>query len=190
MPLEDDALIIVDVQRDFLPGGSLAVPNGDDVVAPLAACAAKFARSGRPVVASRDWHPPNHCSFEAFGGPWPSHCVAGTPGAELDAGLHMPGDASVIDKGTSVDRDAYSAFDGTALDTILREQNVQRVYIGGLATEYCVLATAEDALRNGYEVVLLQDAVRAIDPAAGEDAMEGLRQREAKVVQSKELLDA
>jgi len=173
-PQAGDALIIVDVQNDFLPGGSLAVPRGDQVVAPLNRYATLFARLGLPVVATRDWHPPNHCSFRNQGGPWPPHCVADTPGARFAPELALPADASIVSKATTAERDAYSGFEGTELDAMLRRRNVRRVFVGGLATDYCVLNTVKDARRLGYEVVLLRDAIRAVDvnPGDGDRAQE------------------
>lgn len=190
MPDKTDALLIVDVQRDFLPGGALAVPDGDAVVPPLAACAQEFARRGLPVVASRDWHPQEHCSFRQQGGPWPPHCVAGTPGAELDPGLRLPDAARVLDKATTAEKDAYSAFDGTDLADWLAERGVKRLFVGGLATDYCVLQSALDARRLGYDVVLLTDAVRAIDPADGEQAVETLRAEGAETRDTSAVLNA
>lgn len=185
-----DALLIVDVQRDFLPGGALAVPDGDAVVAPLSACARCFAERNLPVFASRDWHPADHCSFRENGGPWPPHCVANTPGADLAADLELPPGTQVIDKGTTTKRDAYSAFDRTDLSARLAELGVRRLFIGGLATEYCVAASAEDALRSGYDVVLLTDAMRAIDPAKGREVIGSLRLKRAAVAACGEVLDA
>lgn len=185
-----DALLIVDVQRDFLPGGALAVPDGDAVVSPLSACAHRFVERGLPVFASRDWHPADHCSFRENGGPWPPHCVAKTPGADFATGLELPPGTQIIDKATSTKRDAYSAFDGTDLNARLAEFGVRRLFIGGLATEYCVAASADGALRSGYDVVLLADAVRAIDPVRGSEVIEALRLRHAAVVECGEVLDA
>ncbi|MBI2312253.1 MAG: nicotinamidase [Betaproteobacteria bacterium] len=158
-----DALVIVDVQNDFLPGGSLAVPRGDQVVPVLNGYIARFQAQGVPVFATRDWHPSNHCSFRARGGPWPPHCVAGTPGADFAPGLELPPGATVVSKATTADQDAYSGFGGTELDRLLRDRGVKRVLVGGLATDYCVLNTVKDAVRLGYTVLLLQDAIRAVN---------------------------
>lgn len=163
-----DALLIVDVQSDFLPGGSLAVPRGDEVVAVLNGCVQAFRQAGLPVVATRDWHPPDHCSFRPQGGPWPPHCVAGSAGAGFAPGLQLPAQAIVISKATQQQSDAYSGFEGTALDQRLRQAGVGRLFIGGLATDYCVLNTVCDALRLGYQTVLLLDAIRAVDVHAGD----------------------
>ena len=171
---QGDALIVVDVQHDFLPGGALAVEHGDEVVPVLNGYIERFERVGLPVVATRDWHPVHHCSFEAEGGTWPPHCVAETPGAAIDSGLTLPDDAHIVDKGTAADREAYSGFEGTDLTEWLREQGVRRVFVGGLATDYCVLNTVKDARAAGLDVVLLLDATRAVDarPGDGDRAVE------------------
>ncbi len=163
-----DALLIVDVQNDFLPGGSLAVPHGDTIVPVLNDYIQHFTTRGLPVYASRDWHPPAHCSFIDQGGPWPAHCVAGTPGADFAPGLRLPPDAVVISKASAVDSDAYSAFQGTGLTQQLRDDGVQRLFVGGLATDYCVRHTVLDALDAGLTVFLLRDAIRAVDVHAGD----------------------
>lgn len=169
-PRPGDALVLVDLQNDFVAGGALAVPGGDEVVAGLNAWAAAFAATGLPVVATRDWHPPDHCSFQARGGPWPAHCVAGTPGARFVPGLALPRGALIVDKGTAPDREAYSGFAGTDLAASLRAAQACRVWVGGLATDYCVAATAREALRLGFEVVVLTDCVRGVDRAPGDSA--------------------
>lgn len=174
-----DALIVVDVQRDFLPGGALAVRDGDAVVPVLNRYLALAREKRLPVFASRDWHPPNHCSFTSRAGPWPPHCVAGTEGAQFAPGLELPQDASVIDKATNEEADAYSAFGGTTLASQLRERGVKRVLVGGLATDYCVLNTVRDALKEGFEVVLLTDAIRAVDVKPGDGVRAEAEMREA-----------
>lgn len=158
-----DALLIVDVQKDFLPGGSLAVPGGDEVLPVLRRYVALFKAKHLPVFASRDWHPPDHCSFRDQGGIWPPHCVAGTPGSELPADLILPPSAVLINKATAPDRDAYSAFEGTRLHEMLRDRQARRLFVGGLATDYCVLNSVRDAVALGYAVVLLTDAIRAVN---------------------------
>lgn len=167
-PRTGDALIIVDVQNDFLPGGALAVPQGNEVVSTLNRYSAQFAAQGLPVFATRDWHPGHHCSFHEQGGPWPAHCVAGTQGAQFASELTLPPSARIISKATTPERDAYSGFAGTELDALLRRENVHRVFVGGLATDYCVLNTVKDARALGYDVVLLQDAIRAVDLRSGD----------------------
>jgi nicotinamidase/pyrazinamidase len=167
-PHTSDALLIVDVQNDFLPGGSLAVPRGDEVVPVLNRYVRAFAVQNLPVYATRDWHPERHCSFRAQGGIWPPHCVAGTRGAEFAAALRLPPSAVVISKATTPEQDAYSGFQGTNLDQQLRSAGIRRLFIGGLATDYCVLNTVRDALRLGYQVLLLGDAIRAVDVQPGD----------------------
>ena len=158
-----DALIIVDVQNDFLPGGSLAVKHGEEVVPRLNRYIALFQAKGLPIFATRDWHPANHCSFQAQGGMWPPHCIADTPGAAFSAQLDLPPDARIISKATPPDKDAYSGFEGTELESLLRAAGVRRLFVGGLATEYCVLNTVKDARLRNYPTFLLDDAVRAVN---------------------------
>lgn len=167
-PQAGDALLLVDVQNDFLPGGSLAVPCGDEVLPVLNRYIGGFMAQCLPVYATRDWHPTRHCSFRAQGGPWPPHCIADTHGAAFAAGLRLPPDATVISKATTEDQDAYSGFQGTDLDRRLRAANIRRLFVGGLATDYCVLNSVRDALRLGYAVMLLTDAIRAVDVQPGD----------------------
>ena len=167
-PGQGDALVIVDVQNDFLPGGRLAVPEGDAVIAPLNRLIKLFQTRGLPVYATRDWHPEDHCSFGEQGGPWPPHCVADTEGAAFASDLQLPDDAVVIYKATLQGKDAYSGFEGTDLAEHLRGRQINRLFIGGLATDYCVLNTVKDALAEGFRVVLIKDAIRAVDVHAGD----------------------
>jgi nicotinamidase/pyrazinamidase len=164
-----DALIIVDVQNDFLPGGSLAVKHGDEVVPVLNRYIALFQAKGLPIFATRDWHPVNHCSFQAQGGRWPPHCVAGSVGAEFSAHLALPPDAHIVSKAMLPEQDAYSGFEGTSLDQQLRAAGVQRLFVGGLATDYCVLNTLKDARLHDYPSFLLADAARAVNVQAGDE---------------------
>ena len=194
-PEPDSALLVIDVQRDFCPGGALAVAEGDRVVAPLNAAAARFAAAGRPVIATRDWHPPRTVHFQAYGGPWPPHCVQGTPGAELHPDLALPDGAVVVSSGTREDEDGYSAFDardpgGRPLADLLREQGVRRLYVGGLATDYCVKASVLDARREGFAVTVLEDAVRAVNvqPGDGERALAAMREAGAVLAASASLV--
>jgi len=168
-----DALLVIDMQVDFLPGGALGVPKGDEVLGPINRLLRLFASQGLPIYASRDWHPDNHCSFAARGGPWPPHCVAGTPGAAFSNQLDLPAGAIVVSKADTADLDAYSAFNGTNLASHLRERGVRRVVVCGLATDYCVLNTVIDARENGFEVLVVPEAMRAVDvaPGDGERAM-------------------
>jgi len=188
-PHPGDALILVDVQNDFLPGGSLAVPQGDAVIPALNRAIAAMQARGLPVFATRDWHPADHCSFQAQGGPWPPHCVAASPGAEFAPALKLPSDAAIISKATRADTDAYSGFQGTELDRLLRERGVKHLFVGGLATDYCVLNTVQDALKLGYQVFLLEDAVRAVDvqPGDGTRALAQMEERGARLVHSGDL---
>jgi nicotinamidase/pyrazinamidase len=165
-----DALVVVDVQRDFLPGGALAVPEGDAVVPVLNAWIARFAAAGLPIAATRDWHPADHCSFIAQGGPWPPHCMVQTPGAAFSPDLDLPATAIIVSKGTRQDDAGYSEFEGTELHRRFQHLGVRRVFIGGLATDYCVLNTVLDALRLGYEVRLLTAGVRAVEVQPGDGA--------------------
>jgi nicotinamidase/pyrazinamidase len=169
----DDALVVVDVQHDFLPGGALGVAEGERIFDPIDALAPRFAR----VYATRDWHPENHSSYEQYGGPWPVHCVAGTYGAAFDARLPLDDVDVVIDKGTDRDTDGYSGFAATTLDRDLREHGVQRVFVCGLATDYCVKATALDARAAGFDVVVLEDASAAVNVTPGDEqrALDELR---------------
>jgi len=179
-----DALVVTDVQDDFLPGGRLAVPRGDEIV-PLLDRAVRAAEAARiPVVATRDWHPPNHCSFHSRGGPWPEHCVQGTSGAELTAALRLPRSTVVVSKATNPEREAYSAFEGTELAKILTGLGIRRIVIGGLTTEYCVKSTVADARALGLDVLVLGDAIRAIDanPGDGGRAIADMIARGARVV--------
>jgi nicotinamidase/pyrazinamidase len=166
---EGRALIVVDVQNDFCPGGSLAVERGDEVVAPLNRLIEEFLARGLPVYKSRDWHPARTKHFTDYGGTWPVHCVQGTPGAEFHPGLSEDPRVEVVSKGTG-DEDSYSAFDGTPLDEDLRRRGVREVWVGGLATDYCVKNTVLDALRRGFSVRAFPDAMRAVNLRPGDDA--------------------
>jgi len=174
-----DALLVVDVQRDFCPGGALEVPEGDRVVESLNRWSQEAADAKALVVASRDWHPAGHVSFQQRGGPWPPHCVQGSEGAALHPNLDLPPDRILISKGHEPDRDAYSAFDGTGLASLLEERGVKRVFVGGLALDVCVRATALEALELGLETHVLVDGSRPIDPAEGRKALEELEARGA-----------
>jgi len=166
----DDALIIVDVQQDFLPGGALAIRDGDLVIEPLNGYIKWFEQRGLPIFVTRDWHPIDHCSFRDRGGMWPAHCVAGTSGAALSPRLALPLSTHVVSKGTQRDSEAYSGFERTDLASRLREHGCRRLFIGGLATDYCVQATARDALKAGFEVTVLGDAVQSVDAKPGDGA--------------------
>jgi nicotinamidase/pyrazinamidase len=179
-------LIVVDVQRDFLPGGSLAVPDGDAVIAPLNAYIGAFDARDLPIVFTRDWHPANHCSFKVAGGSWPVHCVQETSGASWAEDLDVTPADQIISKGADPSREAYSAFSGTTLLSLLRELGVHRVFVGGLATDYCVCATVCDARTHGFDVVVLADAIRAVNVQPDDEvhAMQEMEARGAKFFRS------
>ncbi len=177
-----DALMVVDLQNDFCPGGSLAVPEGDRVVPALNRYIARFRELKAPIYASRDWHPPVTKHFKAYGGTWPPHCVQGTKGAEFHPTLALPPEAVILSKGMDPDQDAYSCFqaqdaEGRDFAVSLGEGGVQRLFVGGLAADYCVRSTVLDALHEGFQVVVLQDAVAAVNvkPGDGERAIEEMR---------------
>jgi len=176
------ALLIIDFQNDFTAGGALAVPDGDAIAPRLG----ELLRSGDfdYVVATRDWHPPDHSSFAEQGGPWPPHCVQGTPGAELNPALDRDRIDAVVDAGYRRDLEGYSGFEETGLEGLLREHGVDEVTVVGLATDYCVKETAADALRNGFGVTIDRQAVRGIDvePGDSERALDELRAAGAEVV--------
>jgi len=181
------ALIVVDVQNDFCPGGTLAVANGDEVVAPLNKLIAEFLERGEPVFKSRDWHPAATKHFAAYGGTWPPHCVQNTKGAEFHPGLLDDIHIRIVSKGLG-DTDCYSAFDETDLDLQLRRLGIEELWIGGLATDYCVKSTVIDALQKGYKVKALNDAMRAVDvsPGDGARAIEAMREAGADVVEGQD----
>lgn len=180
------ALIVVDVQNDFCPGGSLAVANGDEVVAPLNRLIKEFLDRGDPVYKTRDWHPAQTKHFTAYGGTWPIHCVQKTPGAEFHPELIDDPRIEIISKGTDESADGYSGFDGTNLAQRLRAKGVEELWVGGLATDYCVKHTVLDALRERFEVRALADAMRAvnINPNDGAQAIREMRQAGAEIVGS------
>lgn len=184
-----DALLLVDVQQDFLPGGSLAVPEGGRVIAPLRRCVDLFESRELPVFATHDWHPGDHCSFRTQGGPWPEHCVAGSAGAAFSPALHLPASVQVVSKGTLAAQEAYSGFAGTDLERRLSAQAVRRLFIGGLATDYCVAETVQDARRRGFDVVVLRDAIAPVDahPGDGDRAIERMTQLGAVLLDSTQL---
>jgi nicotinamidase/pyrazinamidase len=177
------ALIVVDVQNDFCPGGALAVPHGDEVVAPLNNLIEEFLARGDMVIKSRDWHPARTKHFKQYGGTWPVHCVQETRGAEFHRDLLDDPRIAVISKGMG-DEDSYSAFDGTNLAALLRERGVREVWVGGLATDYCVKNTVLDAVREGFHVKAIVDAMRAVEvqPGDGALAIEEMRARGAEIV--------
>jgi nicotinamidase/pyrazinamidase len=184
--MSNQALIVVDVQNDFCPGGALAVPHGDEVVEPLNELIDEFLERGDPVYKSRDWHPPVTKHFEAYGGTWPVHCVQNTKGAEFHPALRDDPRINVISKGLG-DKDSYSAFDETDLASQLRAQDVEEVVVGGLATDYCVKNTVLDALKNGFKVKAMRNAMKAVElhSGDGEQAIEEMRAAGAEIVSTK-----
>ena len=184
--VKKQALLVVDVQNDFCPGGTLAVAHGDEVVEPLNRLIDEFLARGAPVFKTRDWHPPTTKHFAKFGGTWPVHCVQNTKGAQFHPQLKDDPRIHIISKGLG-DTDCYSGFDETDLDDQLRQNGVEEVLVGGLTTDYCVKNTVLDALKNGYRVKALEDAIRAVDlqPGDGERAIEEMRAAGAEVVASK-----
>jgi nicotinamidase/pyrazinamidase len=188
----DSALVLVDIQNDFCPGGALAVNEGDQIVAPVNRLIAKFPL----VISTQDWHPANHISFRERGGPWPPHCVQGTLGAELHSDLVTETISHYFRKASTADKDDYSEFAGTdergrSLDEVLRLNRVKKLYVAGLATDYCVLETVLDGLKNGYEVFAVTDAMRAVNvnPTDGEEALQKMAAGGAHMVTSDEVLN-
>jgi len=163
-----DALVIVDVQNDFCPGGSLAVATGADVARTMTRAAAAFSQQGARVYATQDWHPAGHSSFLESGGLWPPHCVQGSLGAELHPDLRLPDGHEIIKKGSDPAVDAYSGFLDSDLEAQLKAAGITRLFVGGLATDYCVLNTVLDARRIGFETYLLSDAIGAVDVKPGD----------------------
>jgi len=179
---EKDVLIIVDVQRDFCPGGALPVPEGDQVVPVLNKYIKIFRRAGAEIYATRDWHPPNHSSFKAHGGIWPPHCIRGSEGAQFHPALKLPEEVKIISKAIDPSKEAYSGFEGTKLKEDLGMKDVKRVFVGGLATDYCVKSTVLDALQLGFETKLLVDAIRGVNlkPDDSEKAISEMIKKGAK----------
>lgn len=156
------------MQNDFCPGGSLAVTGGDEVATKLSSLATRFRIKGARTFATQDWHPEKHSSFVEQGGPWPPHCVQGTNGAEFHENLQLPIGTAIVRKGADPKVDAYSGFLDSSLEAQLKRTSIERVFIGGLATDYCVLNTALDAIKLGFEVLVLEDGIAAVDTEAGD----------------------
>jgi nicotinamidase/pyrazinamidase len=178
-----DALIVVDMQVDFCPGGRLPVEGGDEILPVLNRWIEYAGQGGATVVISRDWHPLHHVSFKERGGPWPEHCVQGTPGATFHPRLKLPDVAVLVSKGTDVDEDSYSNFEGTVLGELLRKIGVNRIWVGGLAQDYCVRATVLDALAQSFETYLIVNATRPVglNPGDGERALDEMLAAGARV---------
>lgn len=171
-----DALVVVDVQRDFCEGGALAIHEGDLVVPVLNRWMTAADANDVPIYASRDWHPRRHPSFVELGGLWPVHCVQDTPGASFHADLWLPTSAVVVTKGTRFDRDQNSAFDGTGLEADLHRWGVRRLWVGGLAQDVCVCATVLDARRHGFETVVIADATMPVTREGFDRAEQQMRE--------------
>ncbi|HUK84842.1 MAG TPA: nicotinamidase, partial [Candidatus Acidoferrum sp.] len=163
-----DALLITDIQKDFLPGGALPIEGGDEIIPVLNAYAKHFADAKAHIFASRDWHPANHISFKTQGGPWPPHCIQDTDGAKFSPDLKLPSVAAVISKATNPEHESYSVFDGTSFAHELKMCEVKRLFVGGLATDYCVVNTVLDARKLGYETIVLTDATLGINTEPGD----------------------
>jgi nicotinamidase/pyrazinamidase len=179
-----DALLITDIQRDFLPGGALPVADGDEIIPVLNEYARRFEDAKAHVFASRDWHPPNHLSFKTQGGPWPPHCIQDTLGAKFSPDLKLPEGIVVISKATNPEHESYSVFDGTSFAHELEMCEVKRLFIGGLATDYCVVNTVLDARKLGYETIVLMDATLGInvEPDDAKKAVEAMQKAGAKQI--------
>ncbi len=167
------ALLVVDVQNDFCPGGALGVPEGDRIIPRINRTIELFRRRGLPILATRDWHPRVTKHFKEFGGAWPPHCIQGTKGARFHPKLELPKDAVILSKGMDPEQDSYSGFQalnaqGRDLESVVRDRGVDEIFLCGLATDYCVRATALDAVRRGIRVRVLQDAVRGVDLKPGD----------------------
>lgn len=189
---DESALILVDIQNDFCPGGALAVADGHRIV-PIVN---RLNREFPLVISTQDWHPANHISFVEQGGPWPPHCVQDTPGAELHPNLRTDSIAHYFRKASSPEKDDYSEFEGKdeqgrSLDEVLRNHGIKKLYVVGLATDYCVLETVLDGLRYGYEVYAVTDAMRAVNVNAddGEKALRTMEARGARLVTSDQVLN-
>lgn len=182
MAARKNALLLVDIQNDFCEGGSLAVPRASEILPVANRLIDESVAAGEPVIASRDWHPVDHCSFEDRGGPWPSHCIQDTEGAAFHPDLELPDTAIRVSKGTAFDSDAYSAFDGTDLAEFLRRHKVQRLTVAGLAQDVCVQATVADALKEGFTVDLVKDGTRAVQPDHSDQVFAELEHKGANLV--------
>lgn len=192
-PAGRTALLVVDVQNDFCPGGALAVGGGDRVVPVMNRYIAHAVASGMTVYASRDWHPAVTSHFKPYGGPWPVHCVKNTPGAQFHPDLRLPPNAVIVTKGTDPDKPGYSAFDGEVAPgrsflADLRERGIDHLYVGGLATDYCVRQSVLGALTNALKVTVLDDAIAGVDATDSVNAMTEMRQQGADVARGVEAL--
>jgi nicotinamidase/pyrazinamidase len=184
------ALVVVDVQQDFCPGGSLAVRHGDEVVPKLNEVIEAFEKANLPIFFTRDWHPPNHRSFRSQGGVWPPHCVMGTAGAEFHHGLKIPPGSAIVNKASDPSLEAYSGFQGTDLAEQLKRYHVKELFLGGLATDYCVKESSLDAIRCGFTVNVMKDCVRGVNLRRNDSALalRALAGKGARLVTSAEAI--
>ncbi len=169
-----DALIVVDMQNDFMPWGRLPVPGADGIIDKVNHYCKLFSSKGNPVFATRDWHPENHVSFDINGGRWPVHCVQWSRGADFANGLELPPDTFIVNKGDRPELEAYSGFQGTLLDSLLKERGIRRIFVCGVAAEFCVKNTCIGAINLGYTVFVLTDAVKGLSRESEEEAVEEL----------------
>ncbi|MDT7043113.1 bifunctional nicotinamidase/pyrazinamidase [Candidatus Nitronereus thalassa] len=188
-PDKKSALLLVHLQNDFCPGGALAVAGGDQVIPVANACIQFFSREAFPIIATRDWHPENHCSFQAQGGPWPPHCVQGSRGSQFHPDLKMPPGTLIVSGATNPKKEAYSGFDGTSLEDRLEDVEAKTLFVLGLATDYCVKQTVLDACQRGFRVVVLEDGVRGIEaqPGDSQKAIQDMQTAGALIAHSADL---
>lgn len=185
-----DALLLVDMQNDFMPGGALAINGADTLIPVLNGYISRFVECDLPIIATRDWHPINHSSFLDEGGPWPPHCIADTPSAALVNGLDLPATTTIINKGTDVAGAGYSGFEPAAMIAALRRMHCRRLFLGGVATDYCVLQTALDACARGYQLFLLCDGVKAVDAKDGGRVLQRLQALGARLITLDDIEDS
>jgi len=178
------ALLLVDLQNDFFPGGALATPEGDSIIEPVNRLIEMFERDGLPMYATRDWHPEGHCSFQEQGGPWPPHCIRETPGAAFNPAIQMPDSAVVISKTTTQEKGAYSGFEGTDLAGRPRQAVVSSLVVAGLATDVCVKNTVFDGLEEGFDVTVVREAISGVEaqPGDSDKAMQEMVDKGARLV--------
>jgi len=186
MMTSHDCLLVTDIQNDFCPGGALGIAAADEIIEPINRIMERFPL----VVSTQDWHPENHCSFKAQGGPWPVHCVQNSWGADFHPKLNTKPISLHIHKAQFVNREAYSSFQETPLKDELEKRKVRHIFIVGLATDYCVKQTSLDALRYGFQLTVIEDLVGAVNvsPGDGEKALEEIRSSGGTLISSKDLL--
>ncbi len=175
-------LIVVDMQEDFMDGGALAVTGGRRLIEPINRMVNLFDKKGLPIFFTRDWHPKDHCSFKDYGGMWPVHCVKNTKGAMFASGLFVPSSAYVVSKATDREQEAYSGFKGTDLYTMIKEKDVKRIFVTGLATEYCVFETVKDAINLGLDTFVITDCILGVDEKKANEALNRMEQLGAKLL--------